>query len=100
METFGGNAKEQLRNMVDRIEALESDKKGISDDIKDLYAEAKAAGFDCKAIRAVVKRRKQDKAAVEELEAVIELYLQALGDLATTPLGAAALKREGLQPSA
>ena len=74
-------AKDQLKVFVERIERLEEEKKTISDDIRDVYAESKANGFDVKALRAVIRLRKQDKVKREEEEALIDLYLQAIGGL-------------------
>jgi uncharacterized protein (UPF0335 family) len=72
-------AKDQLLSVVERIEHLEEEKKGISDDIKEVYAEAKANGFDTKVLRKVVSIRKQDAAEREEQDAILDLYLTALG---------------------
>ena len=72
-------AKDQLKAFVERIERLEEEKKAISDDIRDVYAEAKGNGYDVKALRTVVRLRKQDKQEREEQEAILETYLQALG---------------------
>ena len=72
-------AKDQLRAIVERIEHLEEEKKAIADDIKDVYAEAKGNGFDVKALRTVIRLRKQDKAERQEQEAILEVYLHALG---------------------
>ncbi len=83
-----------LRSFIERIEKLEEEKKAIAEDIREVYAEAKSTGFDAKVIRAIVARRKQDKAKREEFEAIKDLYLAALGDLDGTPLGAAAVERE------
>ena len=74
-------AKDQLKAFVERIERLEEEKKTISDDIRDVYAEAKANGFDVKALRSVVRLRKQDVEERKEQEAILETYLQALGML-------------------
>ncbi|MFG1373191.1 DUF2312 domain-containing protein [Xanthobacter oligotrophicus] len=74
-----GFAKEQLKSFIERIERLEEEKKAIADDIKDVFAEAKANGFDVKALRAILKIRKEDAEERKELEAIVELYLQALG---------------------
>lgn len=74
-------AKDHLRAFIERIERLEEEKKALSDDIRDVYAEAKANGFDVKAMRAVVKMRKQDVDERKEQEAILETYLQALGML-------------------
>ncbi|BCJ91727.1 UPF0335 protein [Terrihabitans soli] len=72
-------AKDQLLSIIERIENLEEEKKGISDDIKEVYAEAKANGFDTKVLRAVVTIRKQDASEREEQDAILDLYLTALG---------------------
>ena len=69
----------QLRSFVDRIERLEEEKQTISDDIKDVYAEAKGNGFDVKILRRVISIRKMDRSEREEMEAMLELYLAALG---------------------
>jgi uncharacterized protein (UPF0335 family) len=75
----GGVAGDQLRAFVERIERLEEEKKVISDDIKDVYAEAKGNGFDAKIMRKVVSLRKKQPHEREEEEAVLDLYLHALG---------------------
>jgi len=72
-------AREQLKAIVERIERLEEEKKSISDDIKDVFAEAKANGFDTKILRQVIRIRKQDLAERQEQETVLDLYLHALG---------------------
>ncbi len=72
-------AKEQLLSIIERIERLEEEKKGISDDIKEVYAEAKGNGYDTKILRKIVSLRKQDAAEREEQDAILELYLSALG---------------------
>lgn len=69
----------QLRSLIERIERLEEEKKTITDDIKDIYAEAKGNGFDTKAIRTIVRLRKQDAAEREEAETILDLYKAALG---------------------
>ncbi|GAA0525284.1 uncharacterized protein (UPF0335 family) [Rhizomicrobium palustre] len=74
-----GFAKERLRSFVDRVERLEEEKKALSDDIKEVYAEAKGEGFDVKILRQVVRLRKMDKADFQEAEAMLDLYLSALG---------------------
>lgn len=75
----GGIAAGQLKSIVERIERMEEEKKALSDDIRDIYAEAKANGFDTKTLRTVVRLRKQDRAEREEQEALLDLYLHALG---------------------
>ena len=72
-------AKDQLKAIIERIERLEEEKKTISDDIRDVYAEAKGNGYDVKAMRAIVRMRKQDKDERQEYETVLETYMHALG---------------------
>jgi uncharacterized protein (UPF0335 family) len=74
-------AKEQLKAVIERIERLEEEKKTISDDIRDVYAEAKGNGFDVKALRTIIRLRKQDSNERAEAETVLETYMQALGML-------------------
>ena len=78
-ETAHRFAKDQLRAFIERVERLEEEKKTISDDIKDVYAEAKAVGYDVKALRAIVRLRKQDIDERKEYETVLETYMHALG---------------------
>jgi uncharacterized protein (UPF0335 family) len=72
-------AKDQLKAIIERIERLEEEKKAISDDIRDVYAESKGNGYDVKALRAIVRLRKQDPNERQEQETIIETYMQALG---------------------
>ncbi|HWV43526.1 DUF2312 domain-containing protein [Pseudorhodoplanes sp.] len=74
-------AKDQLKAFVERIEKLEEEKKAISDDIRDVYAEAKANGFDVKALRQIIKLRKIEPTEREEQETILETYMHALGML-------------------
>ena len=74
-------AREQLKSIVERVERLEEEKKAIADDIRDVYAEAKANGYDTKVLRQVIRIRKQDLTERQEQEAVRDLYLSALGML-------------------
>lgn len=74
-------AKDQLRRIIERIEKLEEEKKAISDDIKDVYGEAKGNGFDVRALRTIVKMRKQDADDRQEQETILETYMKALGML-------------------
>ena len=83
----------QIKTIVERIERLEEEKKTIADDVKDIYAEAKGNGFDVKALRAVIRRRKQDADDLKAHEEIIEVYLHALGMLADLPLGRYAIER-------
>lgn len=78
-ETSQTVAAGQLRAFIERIERLEEEKKTIADDIKDVYAELKGTGFDVKAVRHLVRLRKQDQAERQEAEAIIDLYMAALG---------------------
>jgi len=72
-------AQDQLRAFIERIERMEEEKRGIADDIKEIYAEAKGNGFDTKVLRQIVRIRKQDHAERMEQEALLELYMAALG---------------------
>ena len=72
-------AAEQLKAVIERIERLEEEKKTFVDDIKDVYAEAKGNGYDTKALRTIVRMRKQDADQRHEEESIVELYKQALG---------------------
>jgi uncharacterized protein (UPF0335 family) len=82
----------QIKALVERIEKLEEEKAAIAEDIKEVYAEAKGNGFDPKIIKKVIALRKQDAQKRAEEQAVLATYMDALGMLATTPLGAAAIK--------
>lgn len=76
VETF---AKSQLKALIERIERLEDEKQAIADDIKEVYAEAKAHGFDTKALRVTIKRRKVEASERAEFEAIVNLYGEAVG---------------------
>jgi uncharacterized protein (UPF0335 family) len=80
-ETSHRFAKDQLKAVIERIERLEEEKKATSDDIRDVYAEAKGTGFDIKALRSIVRMRKQDTDERREEQAVLEMYMNALGML-------------------
>ncbi len=75
----GGIAADQLRSVIERIERLEEEMAAIANDIKEVYAEAKGNGYDTKILRQIVRIRKQDKAERQEQEAILEVYLSALG---------------------
>ncbi|MDD7911858.1 MULTISPECIES: DUF2312 domain-containing protein [Pseudovibrio] len=79
MVDTGGVAADQLRAFIERVERLEEEKKVIADDIKDVYAEAKGNGFDVKVMRKIVSLRKRKPHEREEEEAIMDLYLHALG---------------------
>ncbi|HMA57219.1 MAG TPA: DUF2312 domain-containing protein [Pseudolabrys sp.] len=72
-------AKDQLKAFIERIERLEEEKKATSDDLRDVYAEAKATGFDTKALRTIVRLRKMDTDERREQQEVLDTYLHALG---------------------
>jgi uncharacterized protein (UPF0335 family) len=78
-ETSQTVAAGQLRAFIERVERLEEEKKTIADDIKEVYAEMKGTGFDTKAVRAIIRLRKQDQAERQEAEAILDLYMAALG---------------------
>jgi uncharacterized protein (UPF0335 family) len=75
----GNVAADQLRLFIERIERLEEEKKGIADDIKDVYGEAKSTGYDVKTMRAIVRLRKLESHVRQEAEALLETYKAALG---------------------
>ena len=75
----GNVAADQLRLFIERIERLEEEKKGVADDVKDVYAEAKANGYDTKTMRAIVRLRRMEKHARDEADALLETYRNALG---------------------
>lgn len=79
MSDVGGIAADRLRSFIERIERLEEERKGIADDIKDIYAEAKGTGFDTKILRQIIRLRKMEKNDRQEQEALLELYMAALG---------------------
>ena len=87
IDTINATAQGKLKSLIERIERLEEDKKAVSTDLKEVYGEAKGEGFDVKIIRKVVKLRATDKAKRQEEEALIDLYITAIGGL-----------RRGLRP--
>lgn len=74
-------AKDQLKSVIERVERLEEEKKAIADDIRDVYAEAKGNGFDVKALRTIIRLRKQEPNERQEHETIVETYMHALGML-------------------
>ncbi|MEK9722570.1 MAG: DUF2312 domain-containing protein [Rhodospirillaceae bacterium] len=79
MAEVGGVAGDRLRTIIERIERLEEEKKALSDDIREIYAEAKGAGFDVKVLRQVIRLRKMDSSDRNEMEAILDVYKRALG---------------------
>lgn len=78
-DSESGVAADELRQFIERIEKLTEEKAGIASDIKDVFAELKGRGFDAKAVRKIIAIRKKDHAERQEEEAILELYMQALG---------------------
>ena len=81
IEVLNSTAQTRLKTIIERIERLEEDKAAVANDIKEVFAEAKGEGFDVKILRKVVRLRKQDKAKRMEEEALLDLYLSAIGGL-------------------
>ena len=79
MPDIGGIAGEQLKSLIERIERLEDEKRALSEDIKEVYAEAKGTGFDPKIMRQIIKIRKMDKEELDEEESLLDVYKCALG---------------------
>ncbi len=80
-EVIGSAAREQLKSFVQRIERLEEEKQSLAADLKEVYAEAKSTGFDTKILRKVISLRKMDRNDRAEQEALLDLYLGAIGDI-------------------
>ena len=81
VDVLNSTAQGRLKSFIERVERLEEDKAAIANDMKEVFAEAKGEGFDVKIIRKIIRLRKQDKVKREEEEALLELYLQAIGEL-------------------
>ena len=79
-DVLSGTAQSQLKTIIERIERLEEDKAAVTADLKEVFAEAKGNGFDVKILRKVIRYRKQDRAKLLEEEALLDLYLSAIGD--------------------
>lgn len=90
------NSDSRLASLIQRVETLEAEKVKLTADIAEVYAEAKSDGFDTKAMRRVVAIRKMKAADRAELEANIDTYMKSLGMLSDTPLGRAAMERDGV----
>ncbi|CCB63997.1 DUF2312 domain-containing protein [Hyphomicrobium sp. B1] len=85
MSTLQASAQNQLRQFVEQIERLEEEKKQLAADIRDKYTEAKAVGFDVKALRQIVRLRKKSNQERQEEESILEVYMHALGMLDQAP---------------
>ena len=81
MPDFGGIAGERLRSFIERIERLEEERRTLGADIKEVYAEAKGAGFDAKTMRQIIRIRRMDKDDLDEQETLLDVYKRALGML-------------------
>ncbi len=80
-DVLNASAQGRLRTVIERLERLEEDKQAIMADMKEVFAEAKGEGYDVKTLRKVIRIRKQDKAKRQEEEAILDLYLSALGEI-------------------
>jgi uncharacterized protein (UPF0335 family) len=81
MPDVGGIAGERLRSFIERIERLEEEKRTLAEDIKEVFAEAKGAGFDTRIMRQIIKIRRMDKDDLDEQETLLDVYKRALGML-------------------
>ena len=79
VDTLSATAQGKLKSFIERIERLEEDRAAVTSDLKEVYAEAKGEGFDTKILRKVVRLRKQDNAKRQEEEALVDLYISAIG---------------------
>lgn len=78
-KNVGGVAADRLRSIIERVERLEDERKALGEDIRDIFTEAKSAGFDVKIVKQLIKLRKQEPAEVEEQETLLDIYRKALG---------------------
>ena len=79
MANVGGIAGDRLKSFIERIERLEEEKRALAEDVKEIYSEAKGAGFDVKIIRQIIRIRKMDEDDRDEAEALLDTYLRAIG---------------------
>lgn len=80
-DVMGGNAQGQLKSIIERVERLEEEKAEVAEQIKEVFAEAKGNGFDTKTIKKIIRLRKMDRAKRDEEQAMLELYLAAIGEI-------------------
>ena len=80
-DVLTASAQGRLRTIIERLERLDEDRAAVVADMKEVFAEAKGEGYDVKALREVLKYRKQDKAKRQEMEAIVDLYLSAVGEI-------------------
>jgi len=90
MPDVGGIAGERLKSFIERIERLEEERRALSADIKEVYAEAKGTGFDTKIMRQLIRLRRMDKDDLDEQETLLDVYKRAIGMLPDEPAAAAA----------
>ena len=90
MPDLGGIAGDRLRSFIERIERLEEEKRALSGDIKEVYAEAKGTGFDTKIMRQLIRIRRMDKDDYDEQETLLDIYKRAIGMSPEAPAAAAA----------
>ena len=95
-ETAGHNSAARLRSIVERIERLEEERAALGVDIREVYAEAKSAGFMPKVLRALIRERREDADARDDRETILAIYRAALAGLVDTPLGQAAMEKAGV----
>jgi uncharacterized protein (UPF0335 family) len=98
--TEGHNSNAQFKSIIERAINIEDERKGLGEDLKDLWAEAKSHGFDVPAMKEVVKLNREDavkKQKRESKEAIVETYMKALGQISDLPLGKAAMERAGIK---
>ena len=103
MTTLQSSAQKQLRQLIEQIERLEEEKKATAGDIRDKYLEAKAVGFDVKALRKIVSLRKKSQTDRQEEEAILAVYMHALGmidELPELPVSSAAAEEEEAEEAA
>jgi uncharacterized protein (UPF0335 family) len=81
VDVLNSSAQGQLKSIIERVERLETEKAEVAESIKEVFAEAKGAGFDVKILRKVIRLRQQDRAKSQEEDAILDLYLSALGEV-------------------
>lgn len=91
---LGGIAADRLRSIIERVERLEEERKALASDIKDIFTEAKSAGFDVRTIKQIIRLRKQEPAEIEEQETLLDIYRRALGMQERNLAGACCLSRK------
>lgn len=96
MTTLQASTQNQLRQLIEQAERLDEERKAITDDLRDKFAEAKALGFDVKAMKQVIRMRKKSQAERQEEESILEVYLHALGMLGHNSTAFSETEREGV----